>query len=92
MDLETFRIFFPEFKGVSDTMAQAYLDAAEIEVDEEVWGTTTPQGHGYLTAHRLALSPYGQGARLAAKDGTTIYYTHFQRLRAAAACGEGRVC
>lgn len=88
---------FPEFKNVDATLVQVQLDAAALELDQSVWGlpanlTPTPtvgtrydQAHGYLAAHKLALSPYGQNVRLDPKTvdpktGTTTYNIHFQSL------------
>lgn len=80
MDLATFRIQFPEFQFVDDSLVQAMLTAAALSVDVDVWGTKAGQGVGYLAAHKLALSPYGQAARLVAKDGSTTYETHYTDL------------
>jgi len=96
MLLAAWRVQFPEFDAVSGTMAQAYLDAAALEVDPAVWGNKADQGQAYLAAHKLALSPYGQAARLAAKvstkgAATTTYFEHYQRLVDMVACGRGRV-
>lgn len=88
---------FPEFKNVDATLIQVHLDAAALELDQNVWGlpgilTPTPtvgtrydQAHGYLAAHKLALSPYGANVRLDPKTvdpktGMTTYNIHFQSL------------
>ena len=74
---------FPEFKGTakdsSDLIGAALNDAALV-IDAGVWGNLAGQGHGYLTAHRLALSPFGQQARMIAKGGTTTYQAHYEAL------------
>lgn len=83
----TFRAAFPEFKGdaVAGTVVpvaflQRCLDEAEREIDANVWGEDALTGHGYLTAHKLALSPYGRDARLKTDDRKTTYLTEFERL------------
>lgn len=77
-----FMIRFPEFSLVSEEMVQAFLDDAELEMDTATWGTLLDVGHGYLTAHKLTLSPMGQNARLATeKGGTTTYEQHYRRLQ-----------
>jgi hypothetical protein len=91
MDLSTWRAQFPEFKLVADTQCQAFLNAAALEIDPDIWGDLTDQGVGYLAAHKLTMSPFGQGARLAAKDGTTTYFTHYDGLRSAVTCAAYRV-
>lgn len=96
MLLSTWRVQFPEFDAVSDPMAQAYLDAAALEVDLAVWGPKADQGIFYLAAHKLALSPYGQAARLAARastkgTATTTYFEHFTNLVSQVTIGLSRV-
>lgn len=81
MTVSQFLVVQPEFAGVDTTLLQAELDAAALEIDVIVWGPKADQGQRYLAAHKLALSPFGQGVRLVAKDGTTTYWTHYERLR-----------
>lgn len=92
MILADFRTQFPEFRGVADAVVQSMLSAAVLEIDPGVWGafssvTGTPgtkadQGQAYLTAHKLATSPFGQNMKLVAKDGTTTYWkTYFTLVR-----------
>lgn len=71
---------FPEFAATDLSLITATLGDAGNQIDNNVWGFLAGVGHGYLTAHMLALSPFGQAARLVAKDGTTTYQTHFNRL------------
>lgn len=65
-NLATFRVRHPEFSGTPDEYVQATLDAAADEIDEDVWGSKAAEGHGLLSAHKLALSPYGVDMRLGA--------------------------
>ena len=81
----------PEFKDTDVSQVNGELQAVIAELDSTVWQGLLDSGVRYLTAHRLALSPYGQAARLVAKDGTTTYNTHFQRLKRMATTGLGRV-
>jgi Protein of unknown function (DUF4054) len=88
--LADFRTQFPEFRGVNDSVVTAMLGAAFLEIDVCVWGgystvTGTPgtkadQGQAYLTAHKLATSPFGQNAKLVAKDGSTTYFKTYMTL------------
>ncbi len=84
MNLTNFRIRFPEFVNASNALIQATLDEAALELDSVVFDTKYDAAHGLLAAHKLALSPYGQGARLAAytKKGivTSTYQHHFELL------------
>lgn len=79
-----FRAHFPEFQNAPETLIQAKLNEATLEVDPDQWGPKTDSGIRYLTAHKLALSPWGTAARLAVqtKMGTivTTYQTHYESL------------
>jgi hypothetical protein len=87
VDLATFRSVSPEFELVPDEMIQGTLDEAALEISAVVWGTKWDAGHRYLTAHKLALSPYGTGTRLQAKDGGSTYWTHFEKIRSTVTMG-----
>lgn len=87
MTLAEFRTFHPEFGNVPDAFITAELAASAVEIDATKWNTLFDQGQRYLTAHRIALSPWGTGTRLQAKDGTTTYQKHFDRLCIAVAGG-----
>ncbi len=77
---DTFVVSFEEFSETDRPNVQAKLDEAALDIDQTVWGTRATKGHGYLTAHLLAMSPMGNAAKLVAKDGTTTYETHYKRL------------
>lgn len=64
---------FPEFRGVPDAMVNAFLTAAALEIDPQIWGPTGDQGQAYLTAHRLASSPFGQNAKMITSPNATGY-------------------
>lgn len=87
MLLATFRIQFAEFNGVSDALVQAMLNAAALEIDVAIWGAKADQGQAYLTAHKLASSPFGQNAKTIANAkvttgefGATTYYNTYKML------------
>ena len=85
--LAEFLIRFPEFKQADPAFLQAQLDAAWLEIDPNIWRRKTAVGHGYLTAHNCALSPFGNHARLQSNDGITTYFGHYQRIMFQVACG-----
>ena len=67
------RAQFPEANGVSDVLVATMLAAASLELDTSVWGafgqpgglmTKTDQGQMYLAMHKLAVSPFGQNAKM----------------------------
>lgn len=81
MNLTQFRARFPEFSGVEDTTIEATLAEALLRLNTTIYGKRIDEAQGYLTAHKLALSPYGQAARLAAADGKTTYSIHFKEIQ-----------
>lgn len=71
---------FPEFEPAGSTMVSAAIAEAVRGVDAEVWGTKTDDGVRWLTAHLLAITPWGQQARMVSKDGSTTYSKEHARL------------
>lgn len=86
MNLAAFKVQFPELRSAGDPLLQAFLDAALLEIDLEIWGNLADQGQGYLAAHKLTLSPWGQNARLST-DGVTTYQVHYENMRRMVAVG-----
>lgn len=79
---------FPEFEEVDGRLLDRTLAAALLEIDADVWDTLADQGQMYLAAHKLALSPMGNAAKMVAGDGqTTTYLTHYFSLVRKVACG-----
>lgn len=77
MTLAQFRIQFPEFQNAPAEWVQAYLDAAALEIDPDIWGPKADQGQGYLAAHKMALS----GPKMMnSKDAVTSYEIHYKAL------------
>ena len=91
ISLVDFRVKFPEFANVPDALVSAQLADTILEINASVWKECTSQGHGLLTAHRLSLSPWGQGVKLVSKDGTTTYGKQYSELRTIVACGCARL-
>lgn len=77
---------FPEFQATNDSGAagvaliEAMLAAALLELDADMWDALIDQGQGYLAAHKLAVSPWGNAAKLSNKDGTSTYGAHYNAL------------
>ena len=76
------RVQFPEANGVSDALVTAMLGAAALELDTSVWGaygqpggfmTKTDQGQMYLAMHKLAVSPFGQNAKMVVNNKMSGY-------------------
>ena len=89
--LVAFRSGFPEFNTAPDFLVLGKLDLASLRIAADVWGDRTDEGHGLLTAHLLALSPYGTANRLVSKDGTTTYGNQYNALAEMVTCMLGRV-
>lgn len=73
LTLEAFRDGFPEFKNAADSLVQTKLDEAHRHFEREVFGGRYLDAVGYLTAHKLALSPLGTNARLNKTSDETTY-------------------
>lgn len=84
---EAFVLARPEFvRAPAESLASALAEAV-LEVDAEVWGDLTDIGVSLLAAHKLAISPFGQMAKLVAKDGSTTYGVQFHLKEAQVSCG-----
>ena len=81
LNIAAFRAHFtPTFDNTPDALVQAKLDEAQVEINATIWDAHAEKGHAYLAAHLIAVDPGGRDARLAAKDGESIYGTEFTRL------------
>lgn len=87
--MNTFRARYPEFETVPTLTLQAVLDEARLRLDVNVYGSRLDEAHGYITAHKLASSPMGQGARMVNKDGSTVYLENFKMIQREMAGGFG---
>lgn len=79
MLLATFRAGYPEFNGASDIFVQEYLDRAAKHLSSQVCGNLYDEAHGALAAHKMALSPFGQNAKLSG-EGVSTYYIHYLQV------------
>jgi hypothetical protein len=82
LTVSAFRSRFPAFTGEtpSDELVQAKLDEAAEQIDETVWGAKAEAGHGNLTAHLLALAPFGRDARLVNDEGRSVWGNRHEEL------------
>jgi hypothetical protein len=51
-----FKSRFPEFSTIDDSRIQLFLDDAELEISQTVWGKLYDKGISYLTAHELSMA------------------------------------
>lgn len=90
---------FPEFREAPKTLVDAKLAEARLQVDPVVWRGKTDLGVSYLAAHLVAISPFGQHARLqpaSAKvtrdEALTTYERHYRALVRSVSSGYRVVC
>lgn len=78
---------FPEFAGRPDALLTSTLETAHARCHSDTWGTGRNDGVLYLTAHLLALSPFGREMRMVNRDGTTAYEATYRTLLIGATAG-----
>ena len=86
-DVAGFLTRFPEFQRVPVPQISAHLGDATLEVNPDLFGVKVDVAIYYLTAHKLATSPWGMTARLVDPELATVYRTHFDNLLAQSAPG-----
>ena len=91
MDPITFKARFPEFNRLPDVTIQDAIQRGQAQTNANVFGPLQDEASSYLAAHFLALSPYGQQARLVSKDGSTTYFMHWIRIAQFKSAGYARV-
>lgn len=72
---------YPEFNPASTELLAAKLAAAELQVDADVWGGKADLAVMLTAAHLLAISPFGQRARLVSDAGKTTYEGELSRMK-----------
>lgn len=93
MDRATFLGRFPEFATAPTTpvdLIVTKLADAELSTSDS-WGTRRNDALSLLTAHLLALSPYGVNAQMVRKDGSTTYGDRLQEMREIHGCARSRI-
>jgi hypothetical protein len=86
---EQFIVQFPEFVRVPRAPVEAMLARAEDEVNRDIFAGLADNAIMYLAAHRLALSPAGQGVRTdpSKGNGASTYEKAFSDLVRKACAG-----
>lgn len=85
IDRASFLQLFPEYNEVNDEpMCQPMIDRclrdAQIFVDAAVWGDRYEAGVFYKAAHLLAMSPFGENARLQGDRTSSVYSVVFEDM------------
>ena len=91
LPITTFRARFPEFQSLPDATVQDAINRGAAQSDSTIFGDLVDESTGYLAAHFLALSPYGQQSRLSNATESTTYMLHWRRLATKKAAGWARV-
>lgn len=76
---------YPEFGSAPVALVDATLARALLSIGE-LYGDHAEEAQGLLCAHLLALSPFGQNARLSSK-GVSNWGPQFDDLTARVVCG-----
>lgn len=87
MTLAGFRALFPELEKASDALVTSFLGVAGLDISCFVWGPKADNGTYFHAADLLCKSPFGQAARLVAKDGSTTYGNVYEAMKRALGCG-----
>lgn len=82
-----FRARFPEFATAADAIIDACLAEALLQTPSDVWGTKADAAQGLLTAHLLAISPFGRTAKLVSSKGDSTYGQRRREMTRALAAG-----
>jgi hypothetical protein len=61
-------------------MIESALAEATRGVDPQIWDTKADDGIRWYTAHLLAISPFGQQARLVSEAGESTYGKRWREL------------
>lgn len=77
---EQFMAVCPEFTGASVDLINRTLAMTARRIASPVWGVYEDEGHKFLTAHVLTMSPFGKGAKIKNVDGTSVYKQQYNDL------------
>lgn len=90
MTRDEFVLLHPEFGTAASSTVTRVLAEVELEVGD-TWGDERSKVVALEACCRLAMSPAGRAARLAAKDGSSTYSVRLQRLKTRLACCNLRI-
>jgi len=71
---------YPEFADTPTAQITAAIESAAGRLDSRIYGTEYDQAVKLQACHLLAVSPFGQQARLVSETGDTTYQTSLNRL------------
>ena len=80
MSLKNFVQRFPEFQDTESKLVELALAEAHSEMNRHYWGGLFDVASLYLAAHKLAISPMGEPARLEGAKEKDVYQLEYERL------------
>ena len=80
MSISELRLLYPEFDEAADALVQDKLDEAASGLYSGAFGSRYDEAHGLLTAHSLAMSPFGRALRQE-DDKETAYEVRLKQVR-----------
>lgn len=83
----SFKRHYQEFERIPDDVVLSRLADAATQCDPRVFAARLDEAVGLLAAHKLALSPFGQQARLKSDAGDTVYRQEWLRITRQSAGG-----
>jgi hypothetical protein len=84
---EAFLVEYPEFGPAESELVEGKLAAAARRVGIDTWGDRYEDAVYVLAAHLLAISPFGQQARLSSSSAESTYGRTFEEMRVEATFG-----
>lgn len=80
LTVEQLKARYPEIRATAEDAAgggaafvASHLATAASQTPLSVWGELADDAHGSLAMHSMAITPFGQQAQLASKDGESAY-------------------
>ena len=78
---------FPEFESAERKLIEAIVKEAKTELNSNHFGNLFDSAWQQLAAHKLSISPMGEGSRLDGDKNQTIYQLEFERICRSASLG-----
>jgi hypothetical protein len=78
---EQFLDAYPEFETAPEDLLNTKLAEALGELNAAVYGSKLDAAHGWLTAHKIASSPYGRNLRQQDDESESVYWKEYARIR-----------
>lgn len=80
MSWQKFKERFPEFEDTDEKLIKMALAEAQSEMNRSYWREFFDVACFYLAAHKIAISPMGEPARLEGMSEKNIYQLEYERL------------